>query len=145
MISKVFAAFWKDVLLHLLRPWATPLLRWPNLEERRAQSTLSSLGSRLCQYLCRCLCFQFVFCNFFEFFRWIYQNKMGRIGYSGNMVLATCAGACMQLITLPLQNHSAPMQAQTEKRGHWQPAVAMYREEVLQFFTQVYCPVCFYL
>eukprot|EP00438_Fugacium_kawagutii_P008586 Skav214151 [mRNA] locus=scaffold1645:270597:273360:- [translate_table: standard] len=59
---------------------------------------------------------------------------MGRVGYRGNMVLATCAGACMQLTTLPLQNHSTRMQTQTEKRGNWATAVAMYREEGLGAF-----------
>lgn len=78
--------------------------------------------------------FNFVYYYYFEFFRSIYQRHMGRVGYRGNMVLATCAGACMQLTTLPLQNHSTRMQTQTEKRGNWATAVAMYQEEGLGAF-----------
>jgi len=84
--------------------------------------------------------FNFVYYYYFEFFRSIYQSKVGRVGYRGNMVLATCAGACMQLTTLPLQNHSTRMQTQTEKRGNWATAVAMYREEGLGAFYKGLLP-----
>lgn len=68
------------------------------------------------------------------------HSQVGRVGYRGNMVLATCAGACMQLTTLPLQNHSTRMQTQTEKRGNWATAVAMYREEGLGAFYKGLLP-----
>ena len=84
--------------------------------------------------------FNFVYYYYFEFFRSIYARRFGRVGYRGNMVLATCAGACMQLSTLPLQNHSTRMQTQTEKRGNWQTAIAMYREEGLMAFYKGLLP-----
>ena len=68
------------------------------------------------------------------------HSQVGRVGYRGNMVLATCAGACMQLTTLPLQNHSTRMQTQTEKRGNWATALAMYREEGLGAFYKGLLP-----
>ena len=70
----------------------------------------------------------------------LFHSQVGRVGYRGNMVLATCAGACMQLTTLPLQNHSTRMQTQTEKRGNWATAVAMYREEGLGAFYKGLLP-----
>ncbi|CAK9025292.1 unnamed protein product [Durusdinium trenchii] len=85
--------------------------------------------------------FNFVYYYYFEFFRSIYSRTVsGRIGYRGNMVLATCAGACMQLTTLPLQNHSTRMQTQTERQSNWATAVQMYREEGLAAFYKGLLP-----
>ena len=84
--------------------------------------------------------FNFVYYYFYEFFIGVYKRVAGRIGYRANMVLATAAGAVMQLTTLPLQNHSTRMQTQKDARGNWATAVAMYREEGLEAFYKGLLP-----
>jgi len=84
--------------------------------------------------------FNFVYYYFYEFFMGLWRALVGRISYKANMLIATTAGAVMQLTTLPLQNHSTRMQTQAERRGNWATAVAMFQEDGLGAFYKGLLP-----
>jgi hypothetical protein len=84
--------------------------------------------------------FNFVYYYFYEFFMGLWRMTLGRVTYRANMLLATAAGAVMQLTTLPLQNHSTRMQTQRLRRGNWATALAMYQEDGLRSFYKGLLP-----
>lgn len=84
--------------------------------------------------------FNFVYYYFYESFMALWRSLVGRVSYRANMLIATAAGAVMQLTTLPLQNHSTRMQTQSERRSNWATALSMYKEDGLKAFYKGLLP-----
>jgi len=84
--------------------------------------------------------FNFVYYYFYESFMALWRSLVGHVTNRANMLIATAAGAVMQLTTLPLQNHSTRMQTQTERRSNWATALGMYKEDGLKAFYKGLLP-----
>jgi hypothetical protein len=79
--------------------------------------------------------FNFVFYFWYEVIKSNYVAIAGDFGYVANLTVGAVAGACNQLTTLPLQNHSARMQCADDKtKGNWDTAVDMYNESGIAGF-----------